>query len=195
MRRVQPDDLDRDTWFLLHEVRLRGVFDAEEATIVETLIEADLVVRTPRGIRITPTGREVHEEWARVVPGSEVEATVLRAYKRFLVLNPELLRLCTEWQVRPGGSANDHRDHEYDWAILDRLSSVDDRVGPLVSSVARVIDRFDGYRSRLRAARSQIEAGAPDWFTSPRTDSYHTVWMQLHEDLLLALGKDRASER
>jgi hypothetical protein len=36
--------------------------------------------------------------------------------------------------------------------------------------------------------------GETEWLTSPRVDSYHTVWMQLHEDLLLALGRDRASE-
>ena len=54
--------------------------------------------------------------------------------------------------------------------------------------------RFGGYRPRLRAARERVAEGASDWLTSPRIDSYHTVWMQLHEDLLLALGRDRASE-
>jgi hypothetical protein len=96
--------------------------------------------------------------------------------------------------VRPGGATNDHKDPEYDWAIFDRLSSIDDRVGPLVSSVARDLDRFGSYRARLRAARQRVEEGDHEWFTSPRIDSYHTVWMQLHEDLLLALGKERASE-
>ena len=36
--------------------------------------------------------------------------------------------------------------------------------------------------------------GDTEWITSPSIDSYHTVWMQLHEDLLLALGRDRATE-
>jgi hypothetical protein len=193
MRVVQPDELDTDGWLLLHEVRLRGVFDAETGTAVTTLIDAGLVMRAPRGIRVTSEGREAHAAWARVTSG-ETEAAVERAYKRFLVLNPELLRLCTEWQVRPNGATNDHTNPEYDWALFDRLSSVDDRVGPLVASVARAVDRFGGYRGRLREARRKVESGAPDWFTSPRLDSYHTVWMQLHEDLLLALGKERASE-
>ena len=194
MPAVRPDELDPDDWLILHEARLRGVFEPERGTVVATLIESELVVAVPKGLRLTPTGREAHESWARVEAGSEIEATVERAYKRFLVLNPELLRLCTEWQVRPGGATNDHQDPEYDWAIFDRLSSIDDRVGPLVSGVAKVVDRFDGYRARLRVARRQIEDGSHDWFTSPRIDSYHTVWMQLHEDLLLALGKERASE-
>jgi hypothetical protein len=194
MQPVQPDPVEREGWLLLHEVRLRGVFDAEHGTIVTTLIDSGLVARVPRGIRVTPAGREAHAAWARVEPGGELEAAVERAYKRFLVLNPELLRLCSDWQVRPGGATNDHKDPEYDWAIFDRLSSIDDRVGPLVSSVARDLDRFGGYRARLRAARQRVEDGDHEWFTSPRIDSYHTVWMQLHEDLLLALGKERASE-
>lgn len=193
MRAVPLDELDTDGWLLLHEVRLRGVFEAESGTTVTTLMEAGLVVRAPRGVRVTSEGRQAHAVWARVTSG-ETEAVVERAYKRFLVLNPELLRLCTEWQVRPNGATNDHTNPEYDWALFDRLSSVDDRVGPLVAGVARAVDRFGSYRKRLREARQNIENGAPDWFTSPRIDSYHTVWMQLHEDLLLALGKERASE-
>ena len=192
---MQPEDLDRAGWLVLHEVRLRGVFDAENGTIVTTLIDRGFVTRVPRGLRLTAAGRDAHAEWARVEPGGELEATVERAYRRFLTINTELVRLCSDWQVRPGGATNDHKDPEYDWAIFDRLSSIDDRVGPLVTSVARVADRFGGYRARLRAARRRVDDGAHEWFTSPRIDSYHTVWMQLHEDLLLALGKERASEQ
>jgi len=191
---VKPDGLDREGWLLLHEARLRGAFEVDDGVVVATLVEAEFVVQTPRGIRLTPAGRDANAVWARVEPGGDLEATVERAYRRFLTINTELLRLCSDWQVRPGGMPNDHKDPEYDWAIFDRLSSIDDRVGPLVSSVARVLDRFAPYRERLRAARRLVDDGDHEWLTSPRIDSYHTVWMQLHEDLLLALGKERASE-
>jgi hypothetical protein len=194
MRSVPTDDLDPEGWLLLHEVRLRGVFEIADGAVVTTLIESGLVSRAARGVRLTPAGRHAHAAWARVESGSELEATVERAYRRFLTINTELLRLCSDWQVRPGGRPNDHKDPEYDWAIFDRLSSIDDRVGPLVSSVARGVDRFGTYRPRLRAARQRVDDGGHEWLTSPRIDSYHTVWMQLHEDLLLALGRERASE-
>ena len=45
-----------------------------------------------------------------------------------------------------------------------------------------------------RDAREKVEDGEHDWFTSPRIDSYHTVWMQWHEDLLLALGREREQD-
>jgi hypothetical protein len=194
MRPVQPDDLESESWLLLHEVRLRGVFEVEGGVVVAALIGSGFVSESARGVRLTPAGRDAHAVWARVEAGSELEATVERAYRRFLTLNTELVRLCSDWQVRPGGMPNDHKDPEYDWAIFDRLSSIDDRVGPLVSSVARGVVRFGTYRERLRAARQRVDDGGHEWLTSPRIDSYHTVWMQLHEDLLLALGKERASE-
>jgi pyruvate,orthophosphate dikinase len=194
MRPVQPDDLGSESWLLLHEVRLRGVFEVDGGVVVSTLIESGLVSESPRGVRLTPAGRDAHALWARVEAGSELQATVERAYRRFLTINTELVRLCSDWQVRPGGMPNDHKDPEYDWGIFDRLSSIDDRVGPLVTSVARGVERFGTYRERLRTARQKVDDGGHEWLTSPRIDSYHTVWMQLHEDLLLALGKERASE-
>jgi hypothetical protein len=39
-----------------------------------------------------------------------------------------------------------------------------------------------------------VLAGAREWFTRPVIDSYHTVWFELHEDLLSTLGLARASE-
>ena len=36
--------------------------------------------------------------------------------------------------------------------------------------------------------------GALDYFTKPILPSYHTVWFELHEDLLATLSIDRASE-
>jgi hypothetical protein len=78
--------------------------------------------------------------------------------------------------------------------VIDRLRSLDERAAPVISRVARVHSRFTTYRPRLRAALARVDEGEHEWVTSPRCDSYHTVWMQLHEDVLLALGADRAAE-
>ena len=96
--------------------------------------------------------------------------------------------------MRPGGAPNDHKDPTYDWAVIDRMVAIDDRVGPVLRTATTGFARFGSYRARLRTARELVLEGESDWFTSPRIDSYHTVWMQLHEDLLLALGLDRESE-
>jgi len=186
-----PDDA---TFRLLHEIRLRGVVEVEETETVTLLIGEGFVTRSTRGIRITTAGRVTHSTWARLPAGGEEEVLARRAYERFLPLNRELLRVCTDWQVRPGGVANDHRDARYDWAVLDRLHALDERIAPIASRLGRRIERFATYRPRLRAALARVDEGDTEWLSSPRFDSYHTVWMQLHEDLLLAIGADRARE-
>lgn len=134
--------------------------------------------------------RELRER-TRLAPGSREEAECARSYESFEPLNREVLQLCTDWQVRPGGALNDHGDVVYDWSLIDRLTSVDERVGPLLRRLGAAVPRFTAYRERLRSARSRVVDGEHDWFTSPRLDSYHTVWMELHEDLLAALGRER----
>jgi hypothetical protein len=183
---------------LLHEVRLRGFVEIDEgsgrALIVTELVEAGLVAPVRTSIRITNAGRELHERWARVPAGSDVEATLARGYERFLPLNVEFLRLCHSWQVRPGDVPNQHDDVQYDWSVIDRLRRLDERTAPVLRGMARALPRFDEYPQRLGRAFQRVDEGDTEWFTSPRLDSYHTVWMQVHEDLLLALGLERQDE-
>ena len=190
--------LSEPGYALLHEVRLRGLVTIDEgsavAVVVAELTDAGLVAPVRAAIRLTADGRSFHESWARVAAGSELEHAVTRGYERFLSLNVEFLRVCHDWQVRPGDVPNDHRDARYDWAVLDRLRTLDERTAAVVRRVARSVARFDAYPRRLRDALGRVDDGEVEWFTSPRIDSYHTVWMQLHEDLLLALGRRREDE-
>jgi hypothetical protein len=39
-----------------------------------------------------------------------------------------------------------------------------------------------------------VQSGEIEWFTKPMIESYHTIWFELHEDLLASLGLDRAKE-
>lgn len=186
-------ELPPELWMIVHEIRLRTTFKGDDV-LVERLVEIGYAQRNARGVRLTTAGRDAHSDWARLDPGSEIEAAAQRAYERFLPLNRELIRICNDWQVRPGNVPNDHRDLRYDWSVIDRLRALDERAAPVITRVARASERFDRYRPRLRAALVRVDEGEHEWVTSPRCDSYHTVWMQLHEDLLLAIGADRASE-
>jgi hypothetical protein len=145
-------------------------------------------------LALAPAGREAHAAWARLAPGSEEEALAKNAYERFLALNVEFLRLCTDWQLKPGNEPNDHSDAAYDFKILERLDRLDERASRLLESLGKTVPRFSGYRSRLTDALDKISDDRA-WLASPRCDSYHTVWMQLHEDLLTAVGVNRADEQ
>ena len=57
-----------------------------------------------------------------------------------------------------------------------------------------VLMRFGLYGTRLTAALERALAGNTAYVTDT-LDSYHTVWFQLHEDLLVTLGISREDER
>jgi hypothetical protein len=188
----QPGDGGDDDQ-VLHELRVRGTSHAEGA-VADGVVAAGFAIRRRSMLMLTPAGRTAADE-RFLLAGTPFEARVQAAYARFLPLNRSLIQICNDWQVRSGGVPNDHRDSVYDWAVIDRLVTHDEQTGPILRSLGREVARFAQYRGRLREARRAVEAGEPDWLLSPRIDSYHTVWMQLHEDLLLGLGLGRAEEQ
>ncbi len=183
-----PDPNDRE---VLHELRIRGTA-ADDGEVADRLVDAGFAVRRREVLMLTPAGRAEADVAFRLE--GESEEAVLGAYERFLPLNRTLLQICTDWQLRPGHVPNDHADKPYDWAVVDRLVALDEQTGPVVRGLGRRVSRFAQYRDRLRGARRRVQDDEHDWLLSPRIDSYHTVWMQLHEDLLLGLGLDRAEE-
>jgi hypothetical protein len=197
----------------LHGLRLKGFAEAgtvaEGAGLTEAEVEAELRALADEGLvkrregrvsgwSLTPAGRSEH---ARLV-ADELEAAGARglvrdAYRRFLALNPELLAVCTAWQLRTTDGSqvvNDHSDPAYDEEVVGRLVAVDEGVRPIVADLAARLGRFEPYGGRLRRARERVAAGEHEWLTKPVIDSYHTVWFELHEDLLCSLGLERAAE-
>ena len=178
---------------LLLQLRLVGRVEQPDPDDAARLIALGQAVARHDRLVLSPAGRVAADLEFRAIDG-EPRAIVAAAYEGFLPRNVELIRVCNDWQVRPGNVPNDHGDAAYDWTVIDRLRTLDERTAPVVRRVARSVARFDAYPRRLRAALSRVDEGEREWFTSPRIDSYHTVWMQLHEDLLLALGKSREHE-
>lgn len=189
---------DDETWAVVHDLRLRGMVrvgpDDDRIEMFEHLTVVEVVAVRGSYVALTEHGRTVHAAWALTTQGSDARASAQRFHDEFADFNTELLSVCTAWQVRPGGVPNAHDDATYDWSVVDRLERLHERAGPRVRRVARDLPRFTHHDRRLRHALSRVVDGDHDWFTSPRIDSYHTVWNQLHEDLLLALGRDRADE-
>jgi hypothetical protein len=185
--------LTEDAWALLHDLRLRGFRPAKGGSAEEELTNAGMVLVRGPNLALAPAGREAHAAWARLASGSDDEALAKATYERFLVFNVEFLRICTDWQLKPGNQPNDHSDAAYDFKILERLDRLDERAAALIEPLGKAVPRFAGYRGRLTDALDKISEDRV-WLASPRCDSYHTVWMQLHEDLLSAVGVNRADE-
>jgi hypothetical protein len=198
---------------VLHGVRLKGfaevpalaalwdLDDGEVETELKQLADESLVHHREgrvSGWALTPEGRAEH---ATLVAAELAEAgardDVRAGYEEFLSINPDLLAACTSWQLRTVGDAqvvNDHSDAVYDAKVIDELARVHSRVEPILTALGSVLQRYGRYPARLAQALAHVRAGSTEWFTKPLLDSYHTVWFELHEDLLSTLGLQRASE-
>lgn len=151
----------------------------------------------PSGWTLTSAGWEALEgALAAELDAAGVRTDLTEAYGRFVELNGEVLEVCTDWQVRRSGDGNapvlnDHSDPGYDEAVVDRLGRLDDLAGPLCDDLGAALGRFGAYRNRLGDARRRVESGDTGWIDRPLVDSYHTVWFELHENLLATLGLRR----
>lgn len=87
---------------------------------------------------------------------------------------------------------NDHTDRAYDEGVLARLAAVDAEVQPICRNLAARLSRFGQYGPRLAFALDRAQQGDVG-FVADGLDSYHSVWFQLHEDLLVTLGINRWS--
>lgn len=150
--------------------------------------------REARGLwQLTPEGRSAHSEaLAADVARFPIEALTL-AYGQFLVLNEEFKELCGRWQLR-NGQPNDHRDVTYDAVLIDDLIELDRRAQPIIEAMSLVLTRLAPYATRLDSARRNVVNGDHKFFTGVMCGSYHDIWMELHEDLLLTQGIDRGNE-
>jgi hypothetical protein len=178
----------------LHELRLRGFLPAPDESQWDDLHALGLVDVKRARVMLTPAGRDAHARWAQAEPGSEADTAAEAAYTSFLPLNQKLLKVCHDWQLGRGGIPNDHSDPGYDDRVIGRLRGVHSGARRVLADLVPAIPRFGGYEARFDHALGQLDTGARQWFASPACDSYHTVWMQFHEDLLLAGGRSRADE-
>ncbi len=111
----------------------------------------------------TPSGSPA--SWRRPAP----EPWWPRPNDGFLVLNPELLDLCTAWQTRSVGGVvtmNDHSDPGHDARVLDRLTDLDRRaamtwIHPLAAETEESADVLGGQGARPCRPAATRTARAP----------------------------------
>jgi len=198
---------------VLHSLRLHSPATAEQVAdrfdldlddVREVLVSAESTGWTQHrdgrfgGWILTTSGRRHGERLlSEELVAAAVSDGVLDAYRRFRSLNPELLAICSAWQVVELDGAlvpNPHDDPGRDGEVMDRLASLHSRVEAVTAVLARSLERFEGYGVRLDWAFDRVVGGDTDWLTKAGIDSYHTVWFELHEDLLATLGIERSSE-
>jgi hypothetical protein len=191
-----------------HALRIKGFVKVENVAELAQLPEEEALehlqemqqqgltnYRENRGLwQLTPDGREAYQ----IALKEDVSRPgfldgLAEKYHRFLEMNETFKELCADWQLRDG-EPNDHSDEAYDHKCITRLGVLDDEAQPICHAFGEVAVRYCGYAARLTGSRTALEAGDQRMFTGVMCGSYHDVWMELHEDLILSQGIDRIAE-
>jgi hypothetical protein len=151
------------------------------------------------GWHLTDAGRREDEDrLSTELDLAGVREVVSMAHQAFVPLNRRFGKACTDWQIRPTTrdrmAPNDHSDWGWDERVFRTLETVGRELTAVADPLAGALQRFDGYATRYSAALAKVNAAQPRWIDAPDVDSCHTVWIQLHEDLLSTLGIRRGED-
>jgi hypothetical protein len=212
---VSPPARSNPELLTLHAVRLKGMADDAEVAArfqLDTILVAELLLdfqafgwirrvefAGTAGWSLTESGRLQNErQLAHELAATDSNSSIRDTYVTFLPYNDQLLRACTDWQLRPTSTdplaVNEHADKEWDQRVLSTLAALSRELGVICQALGRRLTRFQGYDDRFTAALARVERGDLSWVARPRVDSCHTVWMELHEDLVATLGIPRGVE-
>jgi pyruvate,orthophosphate dikinase len=120
-----------------------------------------------------------------------------RALDAFLALDQRMKDIVTAWQLRSTDGepvVNDHGDADYDREVLERLSALHADAAAWLTPLDRASRRLATYRPRLARAAERALGGDAMYVASPRVDSFHGIWFELHEDLIQLAGRTREDE-
>jgi pyruvate,orthophosphate dikinase len=171
---------------------------AEQAGALLDRLTADGLVEISAGsFRLTGDGKVVAAE---LLAGDREDwgaDAALAALDRFIELDARMKQTVTDWQMRTVDGEqqlNDHADADYDRSVLERLAELHADAVAWLRPLEERLTRLARYRSRLERAASAARNGEQEYVASPRVDSYHTVWFELHEELIQLAGRTRAEE-
>lgn len=144
---------------------------------------------------LTPLARVALEsDYSRYYADVREDRSFMDAYEAFEVINLQLKAIITDWQTMEVGGqrvANNHVDREHDDKVIDRLGDCHERADSIFARLEKGVPRLGHYRRKLLEAIEKAEDGAIEWVSDARIESYHTLWFELHEDLLRIVGRTR----
>ena len=164
-------------------------------TTLDKLVEAKRVVEAQGKYLLAPAARmALDTEYTPLYEDVRANSAFASGYEEFERLNATLKQLITEWQtvdVRGHRVPNDHSNKDYDEKLIDRLGNLHERAELALDRLASALPRFSIYRNKLSAALEKAEDGEITWVSDAKIESYHTLWFELHEDLLRLMRRRR----
>ena len=165
--------------------------------VLDELVDRGLAKRMGEMCQLTEEGRTMGASLIAADRDDWTGEAADRALETFLALDARMKEIVTSWQLRVVDGEqviNDHTDESYDRGVLDTFTGFHqdacEWLGPQVDG----LPRLGSYLQRLQNAAVLVAGGNRDYIASPRLDSYHTVWFELHEDLIQLAGRSREEE-
>jgi pyruvate,orthophosphate dikinase len=169
----------------------------ETVDLLDRLVADGLAELAAGSFRLTADGKVVAKEKIAADAEHWGADNALAALDAFLALDQRMKETITAWQMRELQGArtfNDHSDAVYDAKVLDDLAALHADASAWLRPLVAGLPRLAAYHERLERAEAAARAGDNRFVASPRVDSYHGVWFELHEDLILLAGRNRADE-
>ena len=193
-----------DEALVLHTLRVKGFVTPDGFTeslghhphdILAQLVEDGLVrhIEQRNMFGLLPAGKERHAELLDDLADDRTLIGLGEHYPAFMALNDDFKQLCTDWQIR-ADEPNDHTDPEYDRGCVERLTQLVATSRSVIDGFAGALPRMERYNDRLGVAADCVAQGEIKRFTGVMCESFHDVWMELHEDLIVLQGIDRVAE-
>jgi pyruvate,orthophosphate dikinase len=155
---------------------------------------AGLAEAVADGMRLTAQGKLAAAKLIAADGDRVGSAQAAQMLDAFHALDGRMKEIVTRWQVREvdGETAlNDHSDAAYDRAVLDDLGALETETVNWLAPLADALRPFAAYRARLGRAMQLVRDGDARFIASPRVDSVHSAWFELHEDLIRLAGRRR----
>jgi len=197
----------RDQQLALHGLAIKKHGDAAEVAAITGLdrtkaqalmdeaVSAGRAVKAGEKYMLTPVAQvALKSGYSRDFASQRSDTAMNKAYDDFEKINEHLKQLITDWQTLDVGGQkvpNNHSDKAYDSKIIAKLGDLHERAEPMLGRLAAGLERLKVYPTLLQSALEKAEDGEIAWVSDARCMSYHTVWFELHEDLIRILGRQR----
>ena len=198
-RRASVDDVIRTLGikgFAMTQGAADALMSAPEHVqpLLDDLLVDGLAASVAGAYRLTDPGKARASELVAKEAAAWGAERANAALDAFLELDVRMKDTVTVWQLKSADVVNDHADPDYDRGVLDRLAALHEDAVTFAEAHENPTGRLAVYRERLTRALGAARAGDGRFVASPRVDSYHGVWFELHEDLIQLAGRTREDE-
>jgi hypothetical protein len=160
---------------------MSGLSADDVRPMVNGFVEQEWVLDIGGELVIQPEGMaEVEGYYSQAFSDPAQRESLAQWYTRFESINSRFIKQVTDWQETEG-----------DARAQDRVIATVERLVKSLGEITQLVPRYAGYIRRFEHSVAMVDQGNSDFVCTPTVDSLHNIWFELHEDVLLALGKDR----